>query len=95
LSAEALAKAEAIHRAARTKNRLLLPSLKSYGGQVVASAPRIDESAPAPAHREKAGGRYATGLLLQLPARVRFRCDSMREACASLVNQTLTRIGVI
>jgi hypothetical protein len=28
--------------------------------------------------REKAGGRYATGLLLQLPAReVRFRCDSM------------------
>jgi hypothetical protein len=28
--------------------------------------------------REKAGGRYATGLLLQLPVReVRFRCDSM------------------
>ena len=28
--------------------------------------------------REKAGGHYAAGLLLQLPAReVRFRCDSM------------------
>jgi len=29
--------------------------------------------------REKAGGHYAAGLLLQLPARVRFRCDSMSE----------------
>src|SRR5258705_13743783 len=30
------------------------------------------------AGKRKAGGRYATGLLLQLPARkVRFRCDSM------------------
>jgi hypothetical protein len=28
--------------------------------------------------REKAGGHYAAGLLLQLPVReVRFRCDSM------------------
>ena len=30
--------------------------------------------------REKAGGRYATGLLLQLPARVRFRCDFMAQS---------------
>jgi len=35
-------------------------------------------SPPRELAREKAGGRYATGLLLQLPAReVRFRCDSM------------------
>jgi len=34
-------------------------------------------SAMSPA-REKAGGHYAAGLLLQLPAReVRFRCDFM------------------
>jgi hypothetical protein len=31
--------------------------------------------------REKAGGRYATGLLLQLPAAgVRFRCNSWCKA---------------
>jgi len=30
--------------------------------------------------REKAGGHYAAGLLMQLPAPgVRFRCDSMTE----------------
>jgi hypothetical protein len=48
--------------------------------------PAIDFTAPwvpeaiacMPPPREKAGGRYATGLLLQLPVReVRFRCDSM------------------
>jgi hypothetical protein len=40
---------------------------------------RADRHSPArELAREKAGGRYATGLLLQLPAReVRFRCDSM------------------
>jgi hypothetical protein len=36
---------------------------------------RDDRRSPA---REKAGGHYAAGLLLQLPAQeVRFRCDSM------------------
>jgi len=48
--------------------------------------PAIDFTAPwvpeaiacMPPPREEAGGRYATGLLLQLPVReVRFRCDSM------------------
>jgi hypothetical protein len=33
---------------------------------------------------EKAGGRYATGLLLQLPARVRFRRDSMTSSLRRL-----------
>jgi hypothetical protein len=28
--------------------------------------------------QEKAGGRYATDLALQLPARVRFRCFALR-----------------
>jgi len=36
------------------------------------------------APREKAGGRYAIGLLLQLPARVRFRCDSMTRILCEL-----------
>lgn len=36
------------------------------------------------APREKAGGRYATGLLLQLPAQVRFRRDSMTEILGEL-----------
>src|SRR5436190_3213930 len=34
--------------------------------------------------REKAGGHYATGLLLQLPARVRFHCDSMTQSLRGL-----------
>jgi hypothetical protein len=34
--------------------------------------------------REKAGGRYAIGLPLQLPARVRFRCDSMTRILRKL-----------
>jgi hypothetical protein len=32
----------------------------------------------APLDREKAGGRYAAGLVLQLPARGRFRCFAFR-----------------
>ena len=41
------------------------------GGAVIIQSMRL----PA---REKAGGHYAAGLLLQLPAReVRFRCHSM------------------
>ena len=42
--------------------------------------------------REKAGGRYAIGLLLQLPApRVRFRCKLWyRKPDAGMVNKVLT-----
>jgi hypothetical protein len=35
-------------------------------------------SANAPLDREKAGGRYAAGFVLQLPTRGRFRCFAFR-----------------
>jgi len=49
--------------------------LRSSGGPAFA---RPAGSSGLRSSREKAGGHYAAGLLLQLPAReVRFRCDSM------------------